>query len=130
MALALLGGLLVEPHVAHAHPTTSFTLCAAYQKHGGACLRNATYLYGDIVFLRGEVTPPHSDRRAGVWRRDPHTGSFHRVGTAGISDTGAIRWRWKTHRSDAVQDAPYRFQLRIGGHGVGTIAKVWVLVGE
>jgi hypothetical protein len=108
----------------------TFTACVAYQKGGGFCGKTATYLYGDTVWVRGHVDPPHADLRAAVWRKRPHGSAFRRVGSAAIWESGKIKWKWKTTSDDAVQDAPYRFQLRIPGHGRSRIVNAWVIFGE
>jgi len=41
-----------------------------------------------------------------------------------------VKWRWHTHRRDADQETPYRFRLRIPGHGKSDVVEAFVLFGE
>ena len=123
--------VLTATPVATAHPTHSFDACGANRRHGGACYDNgATYLYGDTVFLRGKVSPPHSRFTAGVWRQRPGSHHWRRVDSVPISDTGRMRWSWRTTRDDADQSDPYHFQFRIHGHGHSGSIPIWVIFGE
>jgi hypothetical protein len=115
---------------AAAHPLSRFTVCAAYQASGGVCQNNSTYLYGDTVYLRGEIRPPHAWMRAQILRKQPNVPGFVRVGTADISPAGHVRWSWHTSIDDAHQNAPYLFKLRLKNHGVSNTIKVWVIFGE
>lgn len=105
------------------------SLCAAYAANG-ACQVPASYTYGDTVYLRGGSVRSEPGLSAGVWRRDPHERTWHRVGSAPVRPNGAIRWKWRTDREDAVQDAPYRFQLRLPGPSRSNAVRAWVLFGE
>lgn len=104
-------------------------LCAAYRRNG-ACQMPASYTYGDSVYLRGGTVQSEPGLSVSVWRRDPHERPWHRVGTTPVRPNGTIRWRWRTNRKDAVQDAPYRFQLRLPGPSRSNTVRAWVLFGE
>jgi hypothetical protein len=64
VALATVGSTLVIAPPAFAHEPRSFDSCAAYRRHGGYCGDTASYLYGDRVFLRATVDPPHGHQEA------------------------------------------------------------------
>jgi hypothetical protein len=127
IGIAFLG---LAPGAASAHPLKVFTLCAAFRPSGGQCLHNASYSYGDTVYLRGELRPPHAWMRVQILRKRPGASAFVKVATADISAAGHVRWSWRTAIGDAHQNAPYQFKLRLRNHGVGNPIRVWVLFGE
>jgi hypothetical protein len=92
------------------------------------CDDTFSYLYGDTVILRGTVAPGPAE--AVVLRQAPHSDVWERVGTVPVSDTGRMKWRWRTRRSDAVQDAPYLLRFRIPGTGKSETVEAFVLFGE
>jgi len=121
--------LLVLAQPAAAHPTQSFRACTAHTT--GPCTeRGAAFSFGDVVLVRGAVVPAHAGRVARVLRQDPHTKVWTRVGEVTVSDMGTMRLRWRTHRPDAVQDAPYLFRFTIPGHGRSNATEAFVLFGE
>ncbi len=113
------------------------TLAAAHPADIDACLTRAdvgicddtfSYLYGDTVILKGRVSPRHDE--AVVQRKAPGADRWERVGTVSISDAGKMRWRWRTRRADAVQDAPYLLRFKIPGHGRSDVVEAFILFGE
>jgi hypothetical protein len=122
----LLSGVLL-PSEALAHPAGAFDACVT-QAGFDPCGDTFSYLYGDTVILRGTVATVHED--AVVLRRAPGSNRWERVGTVDITDAGRMIWRWRTHRRDAVQDAPYRLRFTIPGHGRSDVVEAWVLFGE
>lgn len=92
------------------------------------CDNTFSYLYGDTVILKGAVSPRHDE--AVVQRMAPGSDRWERVGTVSISDAGKMRWRWRTRRSDAVQEAPYLLRFKIPGHGRSDTVEAFVLFGE
>jgi hypothetical protein len=123
-----------SPAPAAAHPTTSFTACAAFSATGTRCYDGtpgaAAYIYGDTVFLRGRVRPVHDQGRAQIWRALPGHRTYLQVGTAPINARGNIRWNWRTTRADAYQGQPYHFRIRIKNHGRSNPVRLYVLFGE
>jgi hypothetical protein len=114
---------------ASAHPTTSFNACTVHIP--GMCIsRGATHNYGDTILIKGRVKPAHSRLMANVLRRRPHGHIWIKVASVNISDLGRMHFAWKTHLSDAVQDAPYLFEFRIPGHGTSNKTEAYVIAGE
>ena len=113
-----------------AHPTTSFDACAAYKRTSQACVDNASYLYGDTVFLRANVAPTHAGTLAAVLRRDPRSNVWMRVAAVRVSDYGKMRFEWTTTHDDADQLDPYLFRFKIVGHGRSNKVRTWILLGE
>ena len=113
-----------------AHPATSFEACAAYRHSSPTCTDNASYLYGQTVFLRAKVTPTHAGSMAAVLRRDPRSNVWMRVDAVRVSEFGKMRFEWKTTRADADQQDPYLFRFKITGHGSSNKVRTWVLFGE
>jgi len=113
-----------------AHPTTSFQACAAYTRTSQTCVDNASYLYGDTVFLRAKVAPTHAGALAAVLRRDPRSNVWMRVAAARVSDYGKMRFEWTTTYDDADQQDPYLLKFKIVGHGSSNKVRTWVLLGE
>ena len=93
------------------------------------CDDTFSYLYGDTVILKGRVTPAGSSE-AVVLRKTPGEDTWERMGTVPVSDTGRMKWRWRTRYRDAVQDAPYLLRFRIPGHGKSEAVEAYVLFGE
>jgi hypothetical protein len=122
---------------ATAHPTTSFTACAAFTATSRHCYPGdsatspaASYYYGDTVHLRGKIRPAHAGGTVQVWRARPARSTWRQVGTARVNANGGIRWNWATTRADANQAYPYRFQFRAPGHGRSNRVRLYVLFGE
>jgi hypothetical protein len=127
LAAAALLASLVAPAAAAAHPTDAFDACLT-RADVDVCDDTFSYVYGDTVVLRGDVSPVHDE--AVVLRRAPGADRWERVDVVSISDEGRLRWRWRTHRRDAVQDAPYLLRFRIPGHGRSDVVEAFVLFGE
>ena len=129
---ALAIGSLLGAAPSSAHDARSFDACAARRARAGAptCGRNVTFLYGDTVFLRGSVEPPHARFEGVVLLKRPSADRWERVDTVPISDAGRMRYVWATDVDDADQMAPYRFRFKIPGHGRSNAVIVWVLFGE
>jgi hypothetical protein len=126
VVLTALVAALLAP-VAIAHPAGEFDACLT-SPDVDFCSDSFSYIFGDTVVLKGVVETVHA--RAIVLRRTPHEPGWHRVGSVAISDAGRMRFIWRTHRPDAVQDAPYRFRIQIPGHGTSDVVEAWVLFGE
>jgi hypothetical protein len=118
------------PVTSLAHPTTSFEACAAYKLTSQTCLDNASYLFGETVYLRAKVAPAHAGSMAAVLRRDPGSNVWMRVAAVRVSDYGKMRFEWTTSRDDADQQDPYLFRFKITGHGRSNKVRTWVLLGE
>ena len=126
--LPLLVVLLSEP--ALAHPTRSFDACAAYRRHGGICGDTATYTFGDRVFLRARVEPVHESHDAFVTFLRPGADEWRRGVSVNITETGRMRWSFRSEKQDADQTEPWRFRFRIPGHGASDALTVFILFGE
>lgn len=92
------------------------------------CEDTFSYVFGDTVILEGTVSPRHD--RALALLKAPGADRWERFGWATVSDSGSVRVRWRTHRRDAVQDAPYLLRWRIPGHGKSDVVEAFVLFGE
>jgi hypothetical protein len=125
LASSILVASILGP-VAVAHPTDTFDACLT-RADVDVCDDTFSYVYGDTVVLRAEVSPVHDE--AFVLRKAPY-GRWERVDVVAISEDGGLRWRWRTHRRDAVQDAPYLLRFRIPGHGRSDAVEAFVLFGE
>jgi hypothetical protein len=118
---------VIAPASAAADPVDEFDACLT-SSTAAECGDNVSYFYGDVVVLKGTVSPAH--QRAVVQRRAPGSDRWVKVDTVTITDHGRMKWRWHTHRGDADQAHPYRLRFRIPGHGTSHVAKAWVLFGE
>jgi hypothetical protein len=125
---AVLVILLAEP--ALGHPSRSFDSCAAYRRHGGYCGDTASYSYGDRVFLRARVSPPHAHLDARVVFLRPGADHWRRGVAVPITETGRMSWSFRSSREDADQTEPWRFRFRIVNHGASDLATVFILLGE
>jgi hypothetical protein len=122
---------LVSAGTAAAHPTRDFHACAAYNRAGHFCEeRGVAYTYGRTVRLRGHAQPSHTWQVALVVRRNPYSSRWRVVDEVPISDSGRMRWSWRTTMDDAVQRRPYEFRFRIPGHGLSNPVEAYVLFGE
>lgn len=130
VALAVVGSTLVLATPAVGHEARSFDSCAAYRRHGGPCGDTATYLYGDRVFLRATVDPPHGHLEANVLFLRPGAERWRRGVTVPISDTGRMRWSFRSVREDADQTEPWLFRFRIADHGRSDVVEAFILFGE
>lgn len=130
VALVAVAGMLVLAAPAYGHEPRSFDSCAAYRRHGGYCGDTASYLYGDRVFLRGRVEPPHARLEAHVAFLRPGADRWRRGVTVPISENGRMRWSFLSAREDADQMEPWLFRFRIHGHGKSDVAEVFILLGE
>ncbi|HEX5148049.1 MAG TPA: hypothetical protein VFW02_03130 [Candidatus Limnocylindrales bacterium] len=129
-ALTVAGSTLVLSTPAFGHEPRSFDACAAYRQHGGPCEDIATYLYGDRVILRATVGPPHPHLEANVLYLRPGAERWRRGVTVPISDTGRMRWSFRSVRADADQTEPWLFRFRIAGHGRSDVVETFILFGE
>ena len=120
--------LLAQP--AFGHPTRSFDSCAAYRRLGGYCGDTGTYGIGDRVFLRAVVRPTHADLNARVVFRRPGADRWRRGVVIPISETGKVRWSFRSSSSDADQTDPWLFRFRIPNHGASDKATVFIVFGE
>jgi hypothetical protein len=125
IVLAIAGTVLIVPQLALAHPTRSFDSCAAYRRHGRPCLDSATYDVGDRVFLRGRVDPPHANHRAYVNYLRPGAVKWRRGVSVPISESGRMRWSFRSESGDASADA-WHFRFRIVGHGKSDVTEVFI----
>lgn len=116
-----------SPTVSSAHPTDTFDACVT-RSDVDFCDDTFSYVYGDTVVLKATVSPNHDE--AIVLRKAPGAARWERVEAVPISAAGVIRWRWHTHRPDAVQDAPYLLRFHIPGHGHSDVVEAFVLFGE
>jgi hypothetical protein len=130
VALATVGSTLAIAPPAFAHEPRSFDSCAAYRRHGGYCGDTASYLYGDRVFLRATVDPPHGHQEANVLFLRPGADRWRRGVTVPIGDMGRMRWSFRSTRADANQTEPWLFRFRIADHGRSDVAEVFILFGE
>lgn len=123
MALSMIGPLTKGV----AHPITSFEACAARTRTSSTCLRHERVTLNQTVFLRGKVSPAHAGFRARVLRRDPGSNVWMLVDAVRVSESGGMRWRWKTTFHDADRYHPYTFKLVIARHRASNRVRVWVL---
>lgn len=130
VALSAAVSTLLVATPALGHETRSFDSCAAYRRHGGPCGSIATYLYGDRVFLRATVDPPHGRLEANVLYLRPGAERWRRGVTVPISETGRMRWSFRSARADADQTEPWRFRFRIADHGRSDVTEAFILFGE
>jgi hypothetical protein len=126
VALALALAVALAPATAAAGPV-DIDACLT-RADVDVCDNTFSYLYGDTVILKG--TAPSTYDEAVVQRKAPGADAWERVATVSISDAGRMRWRWRTRRSDVVQDAPYLLRFRIRGHGRSDTVEAFVLFGE
>jgi hypothetical protein len=123
-ALVLAGS---APAVAAEHPTDHFDACLT-RADVGFCDDIFSYLYGDTVILKGTISPTHDE--AVVLRKEPGSDRWERADTVEITAAGRMKWRWRTHRGDAVQDEPYLLRFKVPGHGKSDVVHAYVLFGE
>ncbi|MEX1046115.1 MAG: hypothetical protein WD757_06515 [Actinomycetota bacterium] len=130
-AVLLVSSALLLPAIPlAADPPESFTGCSSKERRGPPCGRNKSFHFGDKVHIRGIVDPPHPHLEGRLLRKRPGSDEWNRFATADITDGGIMRVAWQTHRRHAVQNHPYKFQWKIGGHGESNKFKVFVLFGE
>ena len=110
-----------------AHPIRSFDACAARTRTSETCLRRERYTLNQTVFLRAKLSPPHARFLAGVIRRDPGSNVWIRVDGVRVSESGGVRWRWKTTFQDAHRNGHYTFKLVLRRHRESNDVRVWVL---
>ena len=127
VALVLAVTVALVPATAGAHDTGTFDACLT-RADVSICDDTFSYLYGDTVILKGTVARHHDE--AVVQRKAPGSDTWERVGTVSISDAGRMKWRWRTRRADAVQNAPYLLRFRVPGHGRSDTVEAFVLFGE
>jgi hypothetical protein len=124
-AVLVIAGL--APASAGADPVDEFDACLT-SATAAECGDNVTYYFGDVVILKGTVSPVHD--AAVVQLKAPGTHRWKQIDTVSISDAGRMKWRWRTHRIDADQGHAYHLRFRIPGHGVSDAVEAWVLFGE
>jgi hypothetical protein len=130
-ALAIAIVLAAVPSApANAHDPERFDACAAYRRHGGDCGDTASYVFGDRVFLRARVVPFHAGLRARVMFLRPGAAEWRGGVLVPISDTGRMRWSFRSEEGDADQTRPWRFRFRIADHGRSDTTTVFILFGE
>ena len=130
-ALAIAIVLAAVPAVpAGAHAPDRFDSCAAYRRQGGVCGDTASYVFGDRVFLRARVVPFHASLEARVMFLRPGASEWRGGVLVPISDTGRMRWSFRSQKEDADQLQPWRFRFRIAHHGRSDAATVFILFGE
>jgi hypothetical protein len=130
-ALAIALVVVIAPAIpASAHTPERFDSCAAYRRHGGYCGDTASYVFGDRVFLRARVIPAHAGLEARVRFLRPGAEEWRSGVSVPISDTGRMRWSFRSQKGDADQTRPWRFRFRIGHHGRSDTATVFILFGE
>jgi hypothetical protein len=127
VALGLSAALGFPSATAAAHPVDSFDACVT-RADVDFCDDTFSYLFGDVVILKGTVSPVHDE--AVVLRKAPDADRWERVAVVPITDAGRMKWRWQTRRRDAVQDAPYLLRFKIPGHGRSDVVEAFVLFGE
>jgi len=129
-ASMLVLALLAIAVPATANVPDSFTACGS-DSRTGECTGLVDIGFGQTVYLKGKVDPPHADLTAGVWHKGPFEGDvWERWATVEISATGLMRYRWETTQADGAQESPHFVQFRIKGHGVSNRVKVRVWLGE
>src|SRR5262245_61732924 len=115
---------------AGAHTPDRFDSCAAHRRTGGSCGDTATYVFGDRVFLRARVVPFHARLEARVMFLRPGASEWRAGVLVAISDTGRMRWSFRSEKGDADQLEPWRFRFRIAHHGRSDAVTVFILFGE
>jgi hypothetical protein len=126
--LVVVLSVLSMAQAASAHDTTSFRACTV--SRGGCGTIGSAFLYGDTVIVRGQVRPPHAGYTARVLRRDPRSDGWVKVAEVTVSESGTMRYRWRTEYEDADQRRPYLFRFKIPGHGTSNTTEAYVLFGE
>ena len=126
MSVAAMLALLVLAAPATANVPDSFTACIG-PVQSDYCSSGDTYLAGDDLWFQGEVEPPHAGLTAKVRMKAPGSDIWEKVGSDTVSDTGELRWTWRTNMSDANVDF-YRLKWRIPGHGKSTVATVQLII--
>jgi hypothetical protein len=128
--IAVVALVLALTTPASANTPTSFTACGSDTK-GGDCTSRVQVGYGQTVYLKARVKPPHADLTAGVWHKGFYPDDvWEKWDTVPISDTGVMKYRWETTIDDGSQESWHKVQFRIQGHGKSTIVKVRVWLGE
>jgi hypothetical protein len=115
---------------ASAHTPERFDSCAANRRQGGPCGDTASYVFGDRVFLRARVVPFHAALEARVMFLRPGASEWRAGVLVPISDTGRMRWSFRSEKGDADQLEPWRFRFRIPHHGRSDAVTVFILFGE
>jgi hypothetical protein len=127
MGAAALGLVLALAVPAGADEPDSFSACGSDSK-GGNCTKLADVAYGETIYFKGVVDPPHSDLSAGVWYKAPFADSWVKWASVQISDKGVMKYAWETTIDDGAQDSKHCVQFRIKGHGKSNrvAARVWL----
>ena len=131
VALAIASVLSAAPAFpALAHTPERFDACAAPHREAGTCEDTATYVFGDRVFLRARVVPFHARLEARVRYLRPGAAEWRGGVLVRISETGRMRWSFRSQKGDADQTEPWRFRFRIADHGRSDTVTVFILFGE
>ena len=108
----------------------------SYEGEGGP-----SYRFGDVVPVKGRVSPRHRGRIEILGRKAPDYELrrlmpdfpfplWETVATVPLDGRGRFRYLWRTTRRDADQGRPYQFRVRLMGHAESRIQEVYVLLGE
>jgi len=115
---------------ATANVPDSFTACGS-DTQTGDCTSLVDVMYGQTVYFKAKVKPPHADLLAGVWHKGPFQGDvWQRWATVEISAKGVMKYAWETTFDDGAQDSPHFVQFRIKDHGSSNRVRVRVWLGE
>lgn len=138
------------PLPASAHQAEATICIPSYR--GGPCFRppretsyegegGPSYRFGDVVPIKGRVTPRHRGDIEILRRKAPDYELrrlmpdfpfplWETVAKVPFDDLGRFHYLWKTARRDADQDHPYQVRVKLGGHAESRIQEVYVLYGE
>ena len=126
MSVAALLALLMLASPATADEPDSFTACIG-PVQSDYCSSGDTYLAGDDLWFQGEVKPSHAGMTAKVLMKLSGADVWEKVGIDTVSDTGTLRWTWRTDVSDANVRF-YRLKWKIPDHGKSEVATVQLIV--
>jgi len=126
MSVAAMLALFVLAGPATADVPDSFTACIG-PVQSDYCSSGDTYLAGDDLWFQGEVKPAHAGMTAKVLMKLSGDDVWAKVGTDTVSDTGTLRWTWRTDVSDANVKF-YRLKWKIPDHGKSEVATVQLIV--
>jgi hypothetical protein len=118
---------------AAAHLDVRVTICIPSYA-GGPCYSGGkqgapSYMYGDVIIVRGRTKPAHVDGRVKILRRKGES-DWRKVATRALDDDGKYHYKWQTSEDDVDQGTPYRFRVRLPDHDTSPVHKVYVLFRE